>query len=145
MINQLSGTSNTTTPIYLEEDDVLLTNDELVTTLNNFSLSINEDIPTHNLSKLLAYLPAVDQLPTIHPYQVCKKLLSLNSFKAAGPDNILPRILKEFAYELSDPLANMFKLSLVSATIPSYWKSANISPIPKETLPKEKMIYAQFH
>ena len=144
-MNQLSGRSNTTTPIHLEEDDVLLTNDELVTTLNHFFLSINEHIPTLNLSKLPAYLPAVDQLPTIHPYQVCKKLLSLNSFKAAGPNNIPPRILKEFAYELSDPLADMFNLSLVSATIPSYWKSANISPISKKTPPKEKIIYAQFH
>ena len=116
-----------------------------MTTLNNFFVSINEDIPTLNLSKLPAYLPAVDQLPTIPPYQVYKKLLSLNSFKVAGPDNISPRILKEFAYELSDPLANMFNRSLVSASIPSYWKSANISPIPKETPPKEKMIYAQFH
>ena len=142
LTNQLSGRSNTTTPIHFEEEDVLLTNDELVTTLNHFFLSINEDIPILNLSKLPAYLPAVDQLPTMHPYQVCKKLVSFNSFKAAGPDNIPPRILKEFAYELSDPLADMFNLSLVSATIPSYWKSANISPISKETPPKEKMIYA---
>ena len=95
-----------------------------MTTLNLLFFCINEDIPALSLSKLPAYLPAVDQVPTIHPYQVCKKLLSLNSFKAAGPDNIPPRILKEFAYEFSDPLADMFK--------------ANISTIPKETPPKEK-------
>ena len=122
-------------------NDVLLTNDNLVTTLNHFFLSVNEDVRTLDLSKLPAYLPAADQLPTIHPYQVCKKLLSLNSFKAAGPDNIPPRILKDFAYELSDPLAEIFNLSLASATSPSQWKSANISPISKVTPPpppKEK-------
>ena len=109
-----------------------------MTTLNHFFLSVNEDVPTLDLSKLPAYLPAADQLPIIHPYQVCKKLLCLNSFKAAGPDNIPPRILKDFAYELSDPLAEIFNLSLASATSPSQWKSANISPIPKVTPPKEK-------
>ena len=127
-----------TTPIHLEENGVLLTNDNLVTTLNHFFLSVNEDVPTLDLSKLPAYLPAADQLPIIHPYQVCKKLLCLNSSKAAGPDNIPPRILKDFAYELSDPLAEIFNLSIASATSPSQWKSANISSIPKVTPPKEK-------
>ena len=116
LINQLSGRSNSITPIHLEENGVLLTNDNLVTTLNHFFLSVNEDVPTLDLSKLPAYLPAADQLPIIHPYQVCKKLLCLNSSKAAGPDNIPPRILKDFAYELSDPI---FNLSLASATSPS--------------------------
>ena len=129
LINQLTGRSNSTTPIHLEENGVLLTNDNLVTTLNHFFLSVNEDVPTLDLSKLPAYLPAADQLPTIHPYQVCKELLSLNSSKAAGPDNIPPRILRDFNYELSDPLAEILNLSLASATSPSQWKSANISPI----------------
>ena len=126
LITQLSGRSNSTTPIHLEENGVLLTNDNQVTTLNHFFLSGNEDVPTLDLSKLPAYLPAADQLPIIHPHQVCKKLLCLHSFKAAGPDNIPPRILKDFAYELSDSLAEIFNLSLVSATSPSQWKSARI-------------------
>ena len=138
LINQLSGRSNSTTPIHLEENGVLLTNDNLVTTLNHFFLSVNEDVPTLDLSKLPAYLPAADQLPITHPYQVCKKLLCLNSSKAAGPDNIPPCILKDFTYELSDPLAEIFNLSLALATSSSQWKSANISPIPKVTPPKEK-------
>ena len=130
--------TNSIAPIHIEEDGVLLTNENLVTTLNRFFLTINEDIPTLNLSELPAYLPVADQLPTIHPYQICKKLLSLNPSKAASPDNIPPRILKEFAYELSDPLADIFNLSLASATTPSHWNCANISPIPKESLPKDK-------
>ena len=109
-----------------------------MTTLNRFFLTVNEDIPILNLSKLPAYLPAADQLPTIYPYQICEKLLGLNPSKAAGLDNIPPRILKEFAYELSDPLAIIFNLSLASATTPSHWKCANISPIPKESPPKDK-------
>ena len=138
LINQLSGRSNSISPIHLEENGVLLTNDNLVTTLNHFFLSVNENVPTVDLSKLPAYLPAADQLPIIHPYQVFKKLLCLNSSKAAGPDNIPPCILKDFAYELSHPLAKILNLSLASASFPSQWKSANICPIPKVTPPKEK-------
>ena len=119
LINQLSGRSNSTTSINLEENGVVLTNDNLATTLNHFFFSVNEDVPTLDLSKLPAYLPAADQLPIIHPYKVCKKLLCLNSSKAAGPDNIPPRILKDFAFELSDPLAEIFNLSFASATSPS--------------------------
>ena len=52
-----------------------------------------------------------------------------------GPDNILPRVLKKFAYELADPIAEIFILSLSSGIAPTIWKVADICPIPKETLP----------
>ncbi len=100
--------------------------------LISFYLGKYRDIPNLNLNNLPSFLPAADQLPDIQPYQVCTKLLKLNSFKSAGPDNIPPRILKEFAYELAEPLAYIFNRSLCSSTIPSHWKSANTSPIPKE-------------
>ncbi len=132
LVNQLSGRSNTKSSIHFDENGTIFTNDELGTTLNQLFLSVNEDVPPLDLHSLPAFLPAAEQLPTIYPYQVCKKLLNLNPFQAAGPDNITPRILKEFAYELSDPLAEIFNLSLSSATTPSSWKSSNISPIPKE-------------
>ena len=63
---------------HFDENGTILTNDELVTTLSQFFLSVNEDVPPLDLHNLPAFLPAADQLPTIHPYQVCKKLLNLN-------------------------------------------------------------------
>ncbi len=40
------------------------------------------------LSRVMAYLPAVDQVPYIEPHEVCEKFLVVNSSKTCGPDNI---------------------------------------------------------
>ena len=48
------------------------------------------------------YLPAVDQVPYIEPYEVCEKMVAINPFKTCCPDNIPGRILKEFAHLKSD-------------------------------------------
>ena len=42
---------------------------------------------------------------SITPEDVFTKLTSLKSFKSAGPDNLNPRVLKEAAFELSNPLS----------------------------------------
>jgi hypothetical protein len=59
-----------------------------------------------------ADIPPLDMV--IYSYQVCRKLQKLNPYKAMGPDNIPPRLLKEFAYELAEPIADLFNLSLTS-------------------------------
>ena len=61
-----------------------------------------------------------------------KLLKNLNPNKAAGPDGISPRVLKEFASEIAPILTIIFQASLDSGTIPKDWKQANISPIFKK-------------
>ena len=41
------------------------------------------------------------------------------------------RILKEFAYELAEPVTTIFNASLASGIVPAIWKDSNITPIPK--------------
>ena len=48
-----------------------------------------------------------------------------------GPDNIPPRILKEFANELAEPVTLIFNKSLSSGLVPALWKDSSIIPIPK--------------
>ncbi|XP_077989646.1 uncharacterized protein LOC144443981 [Glandiceps talaboti] len=57
------------------------------------------------------------RLTDIHFTQdtIYKELIKLNSSKAAGPDGLHPRILKELANEISYPLYMIFKSSLDSA------------------------------
>ena len=100
--------------------------------------AVNADIPPLDMHELPAFLPAAEQVPVIYSYQVCKKLKKLNPYKAMGPDNIPPRLLKEFAYERAEPIADLFNLSLSSGIVPATWKCANIIHIPKEKLPKEE-------
>ena len=90
------------------------------------------------MNKLPTFLPSAEQVPFILPYQVCKKLLKLNPFKATGLDNIPPRVLKQFAYELAEPVTEIFNLSLSFGVVPAVWKAADICPIPKETPTKEE-------
>ena len=49
-----------------------------------------------------------------------------------GPNNIPSRILKEFAYELTEPITLIFNTSLSSGEVPALWKHFTIIPIPKE-------------
>ena len=56
-----------------------------------------------------------------------KLLLKLKPNKAAGPDNISPRILKELADVLADPLCIVFRKSLPKGCVPSDWRHANIA------------------
>ena len=57
-------------------------------------------------------------------YDVLKLLQNLNSSKLPGPDNMHPRILKQYAQELAVPLYMLFRQSLDEGRIPSSWKLA---------------------
>ena len=60
-----------------------------------------------------------------------KKLVGLNINKSPGPVCLHPRIFKELANALVEPLYMIYNLSLKSGKIPSSWKSASISAIYK--------------
>ena len=89
-VNKMSGRSRKNTSFSLERDGKILSDSELVNRLNSSHTSVNADIPPLDCSVLPAFLPTPDTPPTIEPYQVC----TLQPFKACGPDNITPRILK---------------------------------------------------
>ena len=59
---------------------------------------------------------------------VHKQLASLNPAKACGPDGICPRVLRELADILADPLTTLFQSSLDKGVVPDYWKRANVCP-----------------
>ena len=59
---------------------------------------------------------------------VHKQLASLNPTKACGPDGICPRVLRELADILADPLTTLFQSSVDKGVVPDYWKRANVCP-----------------
>ena len=63
------------------------------------------------------------------PDVIEKKLLSLKSHSAPGPDGIHPRILKSCASSLKEPLSFVFEESMRSGRLPQDWKCTNITPI----------------
>ena len=73
------------------------------------------------MQNITVTIPGVEQL-----------LLNLKPYKAAGPDTILPRTLKDFASEIAPVLTFIFNKSLSSSTIPDDWRTANVTPIFKK-------------
>ena len=61
------------------------------------------------------------------PKQVRETLKSLPIDKAAGPDLINNRLLKELAQPLALPFADLFNFSLRSRSVPNIWKQANVT------------------
>ena len=63
---------------------------------------------------------------------VFKLLQALNISKAAGPDGLRPRVLKELSSELAPILTLLFQASLNQQSLPDIWKHANVNPIYKK-------------
>jgi hypothetical protein len=58
-----------------------------------------------------------------------KKLLDgLNPYKASGPDNIKPRLLKELSDVIDPILTTLFRLSYETGEIPDAWRTALVIP-----------------
>ena len=63
------------------------------------------------------------------------ELRKVKSTKATGPDGISPKLMKEFAYELSSPLTDILNCSYKEGVVPKQWKQAIVVPIPKTKPP----------
>ena len=61
-----------------------------------------------------------------------KKLDKLRPDKAAGADDLSPRVLYELKDEICYPVMLIMKASLESGVVPEDWKAANVSPIFKK-------------
>ncbi len=74
-----------------------------------------------------------DQALCLSPADVRKTLSRINPRKAAGPDNIPGRVLKDCAAQLTDVLTDIFNTSLSQAVVPPCLKSTTIIPVPKKS------------
>ncbi|KAF2343437.1 Reverse transcriptase domain, partial [Trinorchestia longiramus] len=64
--------------------------------------------------------------------EVEEQLSILNPYKSTRPDGLGPRILRETAEVISEPLTNIFSRSLETGIVPDDWKRANVTPIFKK-------------
>ena len=63
---------------------------------------------------------------------ILKLLQKLNPNKAAGPDDIKPKVLKELATHIAPILYVIFGVSLDTGVVPRDWRCANVSPVYKK-------------
>ncbi len=99
-------------------------------TLNHFysQFEMQNDTPAQKLPT-----PPNDQALCLSAADVRKTLSRINPRKAAGPDNIPGRVLKDCAAQLTDVLTDIFNTSLSQAVVPTCLKSTTIIPVPKKS------------
>ena len=71
--------------------------------------------------------------PIITTETVFSLLNKINANKSNGPDNIPNWVLKEYASILAVPVTSLINSSLNEQTLPQIWKSADVTPIPKNS------------
>ncbi len=99
-------------------------------TLNHFysRFEMQNDTPAQKLPT-----PPNDQALCLSAADVRKTLSRINPRKAAGPDNIPGRVLKDCAAQLTDVLTDIFNTSLSQAVVPTCLKSTTIIPVQKKS------------
>jgi len=114
-------------------DNAHLHDKDIAELINDHFSSIVNELPRLDLDLLPTYLPSPSRPPRIFPWEVYETLRRLNSNKSNGPDNVPPKIVKQYAVEFSEVLAHIFNSSLEEGYVPKQWKQAIISPIPKKS------------
>ena len=104
----------------------------LADVLNKAFVSVSVDLPPVDINVLTdAVVSDYSDEFTIYPEEVEAYLSRLNAYKAAGPDEISSRFLKEHAAVLCEPVAALLNASVREGFVPTVWKSAEVIPVPK--------------
>ena len=75
--------------------------------------------------------------PTLEAYQVYEYLKRIKTKVSTVKDDIPATIIKEFAVELSSPLADIINCSIKRGEYANIWKVETVTPVPKVYPPKK--------
>uniref|UniRef100_A0A803T9P9 Reverse transcriptase domain-containing protein n=1 Tax=Anolis carolinensis TaxID=28377 RepID=A0A803T9P9_ANOCA len=116
------------------EDGVMATGDrEKAELLNAFFASVFSQKESHLQPQQHGMDEGLGEIqPQIGKQVVQEHLATLNEFKSPGPDQLHPRVLKELAEVISEPLAIIFESSWRTGEVPADWRRANVVPIFKK-------------
>lgn len=103
--------------------------------INNKFVSVSSHVKPLDPSALPAFLPVNDCVPYLNPWDVYEELKRVKVSKSCGPDGIPPKLIREFAYELSGPMTEILNSSYNDGIVPHQWRSAIVIPVPKQYPP----------
>ena len=130
----------------LRKDDIIYTNDKDKANILNqfFTEQSTLDDSNASLPSINHALPYKLDSISITSLEVEDILKTLKTGKAAGPDSIDNRLLKELARPLSGPLTDLFNFSLTTGKVPNLWKQANVTPVFKKNEPSDVAIIGPY-
>ena len=79
--------------------------------------------------------PTPASTPKIFSAPLVSKLLQQLKPTATGPDGISAKLLKAARLELVAPITELLNYSIANSFVPTHWKQAHITPIPKTPHP----------
>ncbi|XP_068680314.1 uncharacterized protein [Montipora foliosa] len=98
--------------------------------INAYFQSINTDC-TYEAPEPLE-MPVGTRIPIVDENAV-RKLLTHQKRAASGPDEFPYWFRRDYSHHLAPVITAIFNSSLIHQAIPTLWKLANVSPIPKES------------
>ena len=129
---KLNRTDSIGVPPLKVDNKVVDSNQDKANILNKHFQSVFTNEDTTNIpNKGLSPFPEIGDI-VFTKAGIEKQLRNLKPNKAAGPDQISPWILKNFANECARMLQIIFTQSYDSGNLPEEWKTAVISPIHKK-------------
>ena len=107
--------------------------------LNEFYARLDDQDFTEEQKRLVEILESNDdEKINISESEVDRQLSKIKPNKAAGPDNICGKVLKECRKQLAPILTKIFQISLDKHMIPSMWLTSELILVPKNNLLKIK-------
>lgn len=73
-----------------------------------------------------------EHLPVVSELRIARLLAKLNPSEACGPDEVPNWLLREYSKLLAYPVCGIINVSLQEQRLPTIWKYADVSPIPKK-------------
>ena len=104
-------------------------NQVFLSSMNSFS-PLPPDFSVHPITCSNCTNPAPELV--VSTYSVFKKLSTLNSSKAQGPDGIPACLLKENADLFAEPVRDILNYSYREGHLPQSWKGADSIPVSKQ-------------
>ncbi len=108
---------------------------ELAECFNNYFTDIGPDIAKNidsgdrNFKDYITTTSSSFNFQTVSESNVYRLLLSLNPRKSTGTDKIPAKIIRIAAPVITNSLTKTFNMAIISATVPSEWKIARVTPI----------------
>ncbi len=108
---------------------------ELAECFNNYFTDIGPDIAKNidsgdrNFKDYITTTSSSFNFQTVSESNVYRLLLSLNPRKSTGIDKIPAKIIRIAAPVITNSLTKIFNMAIISATVPSEWKIARVTPI----------------